>query len=81
MQERIALFLDYDTGVLKAKALANRYGVSRETFFVWKRRCRLGCEPSREKLARTLLQKPLEPHADVGPAAVARRAVAEFAKA
>jgi transposase InsO family protein len=38
VEERIALFLDYETGVFTASELCRRYGISRETFYVWKRR-------------------------------------------
>ena len=44
VQERIALFLDYDTGVYTVEELTQRYGVSRETFYVWKRRRESGAE-------------------------------------
>lgn len=38
VEERIAIFLDWDTGAFSATELARRYGISRETFYVWKRR-------------------------------------------
>ncbi len=38
MEERIAMFREYDTGAFSVSALAARYGISRETFHVWKRR-------------------------------------------
>jgi len=38
MEERIAMFREYDTGAFAVSELAARYGVSRETFYVWKRR-------------------------------------------
>jgi transposase InsO family protein len=38
MEERIAMFRDFDTGVFSVTALSARYGISRETFYVWKRR-------------------------------------------
>jgi transposase InsO family protein len=38
VEERIALFLAYETGVFTVSELCRRYGVSRETFYVWKRR-------------------------------------------
>lgn len=38
VEERIALFLDYETGVFTVSALCQRYSISRETFYVWKRR-------------------------------------------
>lgn len=38
VEERIAMLRDYDTGAFTVGELAARYGVSRETFYVWKRR-------------------------------------------
>lgn len=44
MEERIAMLREFDTGVFSASELARRYGISRETFYVWKRR-REGGDP------------------------------------
>lgn len=38
MEERIAMFREYDTGAFAVSELAARYGISRETFYVWKHR-------------------------------------------
>jgi transposase InsO family protein len=38
MEERIALLRDYESGAFTVSALCRRYGISRETFYVWKRR-------------------------------------------
>lgn len=38
MEERIAMFRDWDCGAFTVKDLSRRYDVSRETFYVWKRR-------------------------------------------
>jgi transposase InsO family protein len=38
MEERIAMLREHDTGASSVSALCARYGVSRETFYVWKRR-------------------------------------------
>jgi len=38
VEERIALFREYDTGVFTVSDLCRRHGISRETFYVWKRR-------------------------------------------
>ena len=35
MEERIALFRDYETGVLTLSELCRRHGISREMFYVW----------------------------------------------
>ena len=52
VQERIALFLDYDTGVYPVEELTRRYGVSLETFYVWKRRRESGAEDWYEEFSR-----------------------------
>lgn len=38
VEERIALMRDYETGVFSVSDLCRRHGISRETFYVWKRR-------------------------------------------
>src|SRR5215471_6867810 len=38
MEERIALLREYETGVFTVSELCRRHGISRETFYVWKRR-------------------------------------------
>ena len=38
VEERIALFGEYETGVFTVADLCRRHGISRETFYVWKRR-------------------------------------------
>jgi transposase InsO family protein len=45
MEERIALFREYETGAFSVTELCGRHGISRETFYVWKRR-RASGEPS-----------------------------------
>lgn len=42
MEERIALFLAHDSGAFSVSELCRRFGVSRETFYVWKARRDLG---------------------------------------
>lgn len=44
VEERIALMRDYETGVFAVSDLCRRYGVSRETFYVWRRRFESGQE-------------------------------------
>ena len=44
MEERIAMLRDYETGAFTVSELVARYGVSRETFYVWKRRRERGEE-------------------------------------
>lgn len=38
MEERVAMFREYESGAYSVCELARRYGVSRETFYQWKRR-------------------------------------------
>ncbi len=38
VEERVALLRDYETGVFAVADLCRRHGISRETFYVWKRR-------------------------------------------
>ena len=38
VEERIALLKEYETGVFAVSELCRRHGISRETFYVWKRR-------------------------------------------
>lgn len=38
MEERIALFREYETGAFSVTDLCRRHGISRETFYVWQRR-------------------------------------------
>ena len=47
VEERIALFRDYETGVFTVSELCCRYGISRETFYVWKRRRESGDRAAR----------------------------------
>jgi transposase InsO family protein len=42
MEERIALMREYQTGVFTVSDLCRRYEISRETFYVWKRRFESG---------------------------------------
>jgi len=38
MEERIRMLSDYDTGAFNVRELGERYGVSRETFYLWRER-------------------------------------------
>ncbi len=38
MEERISMFRDYDSGAFSVTELSARYGVSRETFYLWRSR-------------------------------------------
>ena len=52
MEERMAMFRDWDTGAFTVSELSHRYGVSRETFYVWKRRREAGEERWFEERSR-----------------------------
>lgn len=52
VERRIAMLLDFDTGAFNSAELADRHGVSRETFYVWKRRRDSGDERWFEDLSR-----------------------------
>jgi transposase-like protein len=42
LEQRIAMLRDYDTGALSVSELCRLYGVSRETFYVWRARREAG---------------------------------------
>ena len=52
VEERIAMFRDWDTGAFAVSELSERYNVSRETFYVWKRRRETGDERWFEERSR-----------------------------
>jgi transposase InsO family protein len=53
VEERIALFREYDSGAFSIVDVCTRYGISRETFYVWKRRRAGGDERWFEEAPRT----------------------------
>jgi transposase InsO family protein len=52
VEERIAMFREWDTGAFTVSELSERYDVSRETFYVWKRRRESGEERWFEERSR-----------------------------
>jgi transposase InsO family protein len=58
MEERIAMLRDYETGAFAVDDLCRRYGVSRETFYVWKRRRDAGNERWFEERSRAPEHRP-----------------------
>lgn len=52
MEERIALMKEYDSGAFTVSDLCARYEISRETFYVWKRRREAGGERWFEEQSR-----------------------------
>jgi transposase InsO family protein len=73
VEERIALFRDFDTGVFTASDLCRRYGVSRETFYVWKRRRESGEERWFEERSRAPGRSPQATPPDVAASILALR--------
>jgi len=58
MEERIGLFRDCETGVFSVSDLCGRYGISRETFYVWKRRRDSGEDHWFEELSHAVERCP-----------------------
>ena len=58
VEERIAMFRDYDTGAYSVSEVAARHGVSRETFYVWLRRRESGAERWFEEHSRAPASSP-----------------------
>ena len=71
MEERIALFGEYETGAFTVGELCRRYGISRQTFYVWKRRRESGQPRWFEDLSHAVERCP---HAT--PARFAQRIIA-----
>ena len=71
MEERIALLREYETGVFTVSELCRRHGISRETFYVWKRRRERGEARWFEELSHATASCP---HAT--PGRVAERIIA-----
>ena len=79
VEERIALLRDYETGVFTVSELCRRFGISRETFYVWKRRRESGEERWFEERSHAVAGCP---HATAGRVAAriiaTRRRFAHF---
>jgi transposase InsO family protein len=58
LEERIAMFRDYDTGAFSVSEVAARHGVSRETFYVWQRRRQSGDQRWFEERSRAPSSRP-----------------------
>jgi transposase InsO family protein len=63
VEERITLLRDYGTGAFTVSDLCRRYGISRETFYVWKRRRESGEERWFEEHSHAVASCP---HATAG---------------
>jgi transposase InsO family protein len=73
VEERIAMFRDYDTGAYTVADLCRLHGVSRETFYVWKRRRESGEERWFEERSRSPVHRPHETPSDHIAAVIAMR--------
>ena len=58
VEERIALVREYGTGAFTVSELCQRHGISRETFYVWKRRRESGAERWWEELSHAAVSCP-----------------------
>lgn len=58
VEERIAMFREWDSGAFTVAELGSRYGISRETFYVWKRRRQSGDERWFEERSRAPEHRP-----------------------
>ena len=79
VEERIAMFRDYDTGAFSVSELAGRHGVSRETFYVWQRRRESGDQRWFEERSRAPSSRPHTTSVeDAGSIIAARRQFPHF---
>src|SRR5215813_9595091 len=73
VEERIALFRDSETGVFTVSDLCRRHGISRETFYVWKRRRESGEARWFEELSHAPASCPHATSAQVADRVIAVR--------
>lgn len=73
VEERIALLRDYESGAFTVVELCARYGISRESFYVWKRRREANGERWFEDLSRAPGWCPHATDAEVIAAVIALR--------
>lgn len=73
LEERIAMFRDYDTGAFSVSQLAARHGVSRDTFYVWQRRRASGDVRWFEERSRAPTSRPHATSVDATYAIIAAR--------
>jgi putative transposase len=73
MEERIALFRDYDTGVFTVTDLCAGYGISRQTFYDWKRRRESGDEHWFVEKSRAALSCPHRTSAEIADEVIKMR--------
>jgi transposase InsO family protein len=73
VEERIALMRDYETGVFTVSDLCRRHGITRETFYVWKRRRESGDARWFEERSHATAVCPHRTPADIAAAVIATR--------
>lgn len=73
LEERIAMFRDYDTGAFSVSQLAARHGVSRDTFYVWQRRRESGDVRWFEDRSRAPVGRPHATSVEATDAIIAAR--------
>ncbi len=73
MEERIALLRGYETGAFTVAELCRHYRISRETFYVWKRRRESGDARWFEERSRAPARCPHTTATDAIAAIVAMR--------
>ena len=73
MEERIALLREFETGAFSVSELCRRHGISRETFYVWKRRRESGGERWFEDRSHAVAHCPHATGSDLGERIVAAR--------
>ena len=79
MEERIAMLGDYDSGAFSVSELSARYGVSRETFYVWRARRASGDKSWFQDRSHAALNCPFRAGAELVERIVAmRRRFAHF---
>lgn len=73
VEERIALVREYGTGAFTVSELCQRHGISRETFYVWKRRRESGAERWWEELSHAAVSCPHRTDETVAAAVISTR--------
>ena len=73
VEERIALVREYGTGAFTVSELCQRHGISRETFYVWKRRRESGAERWWEELSHAAASCPHRTDETVAAAVISTR--------
>jgi transposase InsO family protein len=73
VEERISMFRDWDSGAFTVEEVSRRYGISRETFYQWKRRRESGAEDWYEEISRAPCRCPHATPVGITAAVIAMR--------